>query len=132
MNLKLEYWILNIIITTCLSSDDFCASAPSFMTEFPQKPCHKPKLCGLHSRIVGGQKANSMIPWQVSLRFDCSHHSACPKSGRWHYCGGMILDEITILTAAHCEPRVGEFVLAGKLNNRSGLPLTFVNFIQKL
>ena len=102
---------------------DRCAGTPSFMSE--NEPCDNPWQCQMqhmqrsrHSRIVGGRRAPKMIPWQVSLRFDCSFHSACPKNGRWHYCGGTILDSKTIMTAAHCEPRVGEFVLAGKKNNR--------------
>ena len=56
------------------------AAAPSFFESY--------------DRIVGGQKAPKMIPWQVSLRY-CAH-------GNCHYCGGTILDSKTILTAAHC------------------------------
>ena len=39
-------------------------------------------------RIVGGQHAPSMIPWQVAI----------VGIG----CGGTILDSCTILSAAHC------------------------------
>jgi secreted trypsin-like serine protease len=43
--------------------------------------------------IVGGARANiSDFPWQVSVQ---------TKSG-FHFCGGSILDERTILTAQHC------------------------------
>ena len=47
------------------------------------------------SRIVNGFAANDYIPWQVSIQnyflFDWDH-----------FCGGIILDEKTILTASHC------------------------------
>lgn len=60
-------------------------------------------------RIVGGEKAPSMIPWQVSLKF--LHPS---YGSMFHYCGGTILDEKTILTAAHCKVWKGDKVLAGQ------------------
>ena len=65
-------------------------------------------------KIVGGQRVPSMIPWQVSLRFRTN-------VGEIHYCGGTILDEKTILTAAHCATKIGEYVLAGHigLNGKS-------------
>ena len=45
-------------------------------------------------RIFGGTKAVlGEFPWQVSLQYkDCDKH----------FCGGIILDEFTILTAASC------------------------------
>ena len=43
------------------------------------------------SEIVGGQPAPSPIPWQVSVQ----------KLGS-HFCGATILDEFTLLSAAHC------------------------------
>ena len=42
------------------------------------------------NRIVGGQNAPSMIPWQVYV------------SNPPYMCGGTILDAKTILSAAHC------------------------------
>merc|ERR1711997_750376 len=54
-----------------------CADMPSFMTNT--------------DRIVGGQDAPSPIPWQVSVQI-----------GYWHFCGATILDESTLLSAAHC------------------------------
>ena len=57
-------------------------------------------------RIVGGQSAPSMIPWQVYL----------PKV----HCGGIVLDSCTVLSAAHCESSKGEFIRAGSRNNNQG------------
>ena len=58
-------------------------------------------------KIVGGDRVPKLIPWQVSLKFD--HY----LQGMVHYCGGIILDEKTILTAAHCKPWATDFVMAG-------------------
>uniref|UniRef100_A0A8C8RV17 Ovochymase-1 n=1 Tax=Pelusios castaneus TaxID=367368 RepID=A0A8C8RV17_9SAUR len=47
---------------------------------------------GFFSRIVGGR--NSVVggqPWQVSL-----------KLGRFHFCGGSLIQEDVVVTAAHC------------------------------
>ena len=44
------------------------------------------------SRIVGGNNAPAPIPWQVHVHYKRSGFS----------CGGTILDEETILSAAHC------------------------------
>merc|ERR1712223_47471 len=54
-----------------------CAAMPDFMKNA--------------DRIVGGEAAPSMIPWQVAM-----------LSGSFQFCGGTILDSCTILTAAHC------------------------------
>ena len=55
-----------------------------------------------NSRIVGGSIAESPIPWQV----------------RVGGCGGTILDEYTILSAAHC--RDYSYILAGYISAQSG------------
>ena len=60
------------------------------------------------NRIVGGSQAPSMIPWQVYI---------------WG-CGGTILDECTILTAASCNIITfifsGYIIRAGSTNKISG------------
>ena len=51
------------------------------------------------TRIVGGTKAPSPIPWQVHV-----HINRTDKEGKSviQGCGGTIIDEKTIISAAHC------------------------------
>ena len=67
------------------------------------------------NRIVGGQEASAMIPWQVYI---------------WG-CGGTILDKCTILSAAHCQFQAGGKIRAGSTNRYSGgqVKIIFVQFI---
>ena len=58
--------------------------------------CGEIKTDEIHSTIVGGRPAvEGERPWQVSL-----------QKNRWfgwgHNCGGSIIDELNIITAAHC------------------------------
>jgi secreted trypsin-like serine protease len=49
-------------------------------------------------RIFGGTEAVlGEFPWQVSLQ-EVHQYPDCDT----HFCGGIILDELTILTAASC------------------------------
>merc|ERR1719479_509351 len=72
-----------------------CASMPTFMQNA--------------DRIVGGEAAPSMIPWQVAM-----------LSGSFQFCGGTVLDSCTILTAAHCGINTGHSIRAGSLTKTSG------------
>ena len=56
---------------------------------------HRTKRSPNRHRIVGGDEALSPIPWQV-------HVHTSDKFERNQVCGGTILDEETILSAAHC------------------------------
>ena len=58
----------------------------------------------MQNRIVGGKEAPSPIPWQVAI-----------LSGGIQFCGGTILDEFTILSAAHCSINTGNTVRAGSV-----------------
>merc|ERR1711997_473257 len=60
-------------------------------------------------RIVGGEAAPSMIPWQVAM-----------LSGTFQFCGGTVLDSCTILTAAHCGINTGHSIRAGSTNKQTG------------
>uniref|UniRef100_T1J964 Peptidase S1 domain-containing protein n=1 Tax=Strigamia maritima TaxID=126957 RepID=T1J964_STRMM len=88
--------------------------------------------CGLSGRssssddfdkIVGGQAADKgEYPWQVSMQ-------RTSWSGAFHFCGGAIIDERTIVTAAHCVEGVSASsvkVVAGehRLNYNEGTEQT--------
>ena len=71
------------------------------------------------AEIVGGQIAPSPIPWQVSLQF-----------GGAHFCGGIILDTFTILSAAHCFKRDsvdGYSIRAGSTKWSSGGQVRYIS-----
>ena len=68
-----------------------------------------PTFMQMFSRIVGGEAAPSMIPWQVAM-----------LSGSIQFCGGTILDSCTILTAAHCGINTGHSIRAGSTDKTSG------------
>ena len=64
------------------------------------------------AEIVGGQDAPSPIPWQVSVQ-------------KWnsHFCGATILDNSTLLSAAHCfegSTSNGISIKAGSVSRTSG------------
>ena len=76
--------------------------------------------------VVGGQDAPSPIPWQVSVR-----------SWSSHFCGATILDESTLLCAAHCFPgsssTSGKTIRAGSTQrSNGGQVLLLIYFIQRL
>ncbi|XP_073834583.1 trypsin-1 [Musca autumnalis] len=53
------------------------------------------KSLNVTSRIVGGQLATANYPYVVSLMTDTIF-------GRYHICGGSIINHRTVITAAHC------------------------------
>ena len=65
-----------------------------------------------YDRIVNGQTASAPIPWQVSLRRY--------PDGNGHFCGGIVLDSKTILTAAHCQVETSNYIMVGKVNRMEG------------
>ena len=58
-----------------------------------------------NQRIIGGKRAKKPIPWQVAVIGNYKHKTnwgTIETTGSRIRCGGTILNEETILTAAHC------------------------------
>lgn len=56
-------------------------------------------------RIVGGEKAPRPYPYQISLQVLVQQYIAIFPTGKYEYmhnCGGSIVSETCVLTAAHC------------------------------
>ena len=69
-------------------------------------------LSGAQARIIHGHRANTPIPWQVSIQ----------TSRGDHFCGGTILDKTTVVTAAHCldgKDYTKTYIIAGKVSKNS-------------
>ena len=60
-------------------------------------------------RVIGGQYAYSPIPWQAHIE---------------HGCGAVVLDALTLLSAAHCfnytQPWTWSKIRVGSVYNNSG------------
>ena len=92
---------------------------PGLKKALQQTPVSCPKLPsfmrgGAQARIIQGHKANTPIPWQVSIQ----------DHGGAQICGGTILDKTTIISAAHCfmnkkKDYTKWYVLAGKISRQS-------------
>ncbi|KAM4801322.1 chymotrypsinogen B [Urocitellus parryii] len=72
-------------------------------------PAIHPVLSGL-ARIVNGEDAiPGSWPWQVSLQ---------DKTG-FHFCGGSLISENWVVTAAHCGVKTTDLVVAGEFDQGS-------------
>uniref|UniRef100_A0AAV2LS97 chymotrypsin n=1 Tax=Knipowitschia caucasica TaxID=637954 RepID=A0AAV2LS97_KNICA len=67
-------------------------------------PAITPQVSG-YARIVNGEEAvPHSWPWQVSLQ----------QSNGFHFCGGSLINENWVVTAAHCNVRTTHYVIAGE------------------
>ncbi len=64
----------------------------------------KPEVTG---KIVGGTVAGE-TPWAVAFAF------RKPDNSLFQYCGGTLIDKHWVLTAAHCDVRVGDTAIVGR------------------
>ena len=99
-----QHIFLSFNLSLLLTLNHFSATIPSYMMYSAR---FNP------AEIVGGQDAPSPIQWQVSV-----------QSGNFHFCGATILDESTLLCAAHCFPgspsTYGKTIRAGSTEKSSG------------
>jgi len=114
-----KYWCLPYADTACGSAPSPPPPSPSPPSPSPPSPSPPAGSCATMpqfmqdaNRIVGGEAAPSMIPWQVAM-----------LSNGWQFCGGTILDACTILSARHCFTSTstsGKTIRAGSTNKYSG------------
>ncbi|XP_070816866.1 chymotrypsin A-like [Chaetodon trifascialis] len=72
-------------------------------------PAIKPIVSG-YARIVNGEEAvPHSWPWQVSLQ----------RSNGFHFCGGSVISETWVVTAAHCSVRTSDRVVVGEHDRAS-------------
>ena len=82
-----------------IGSGQTCSNIPTWMKN----------TINFNGKIVGGMIATSSIPWQVQVR-----------GSDGTFCGGTILDEYTILSAAHCKLTSTTNIVAGATSVNSG------------
>ncbi|XP_076145979.1 chymotrypsin-like protease CTRL-1 [Alosa pseudoharengus] len=85
-------------------------------------PSIKPQVSG-YNKIVNGENAVSgSWPWQVSLQ----------QSNGFHFCGGSLINQYWVLTAAHCRVSASHRVVLGEHDRGSSAEPTQVKSIAKV
>ncbi|XP_046988606.1 mite allergen Der p 3-like [Schistocerca americana] len=83
---------LVFLFRLCHGGGHLCAAGVRLPAEAPDWPKDWPSVLPFHGRIIGGQPADDgEYPSQVSLQVDGGH-----------YCGGSVINDQWVLTAAHC------------------------------
>ncbi|XP_037374001.1 chymotrypsinogen 2-like [Talpa occidentalis] len=72
-------------------------------------PAIPPVFTGIERIVNGKITFPGSWPWQVSLQY----------STGFHYCGGSLISESWVVTAAHCEVSTSHLVVAGMFDKRS-------------
>jgi len=111
--------ILHVFVFVFLSSKTICNASSSYVCDKNTIPCGcGPKDVDQSTRIIIGENA---IPYSWPMIVSLRINSTEPK----HHCGGTILNESYILTAAHCVSSVysGEIyenlIIAAGIHNLS-------------
>lgn len=105
-------WKFHLVLVLTLSSVYCSQHGLNFINQLIRNQQHSSSPCKDQkqgeSRIVGGETSPINYPYQVSLQMQSRGGGGGffffqqPKSNYSHFCGGSVLNENFIVTAAHC------------------------------